>query len=189
MSKSLGNVVDPSALINSRFHGDPDPLRYFLLRSSRIDGDGQFSGDALEGCYNRELVGSLGNLISRVFSNPSKEEEAGDERIDEMIVEEVGKYTDRIPALYDNVQFHAVADCLQELLAAGNRLLSLRQQWRDENQWPVCRQSIRALFDAAIPGIEPIIPGTAQRIRAIIDGSDGVGKGGIFPRLQPPGSR
>lgn len=64
MSKSLGNVVDPRALVAQ--YG-ADRLRYFLLRLPAFD-DGDFSERALVERANNELVANFSNLFYRVTS-------------------------------------------------------------------------------------------------------------------------
>jgi methionyl-tRNA synthetase len=65
MSKSVGNVVDPLALVN-RF--GVDPVRFFLLREVPFGNDGDFSERALISRMNGELANDLGNLCQRSVS-------------------------------------------------------------------------------------------------------------------------
>lgn len=65
MSKSIGNVVDPFALIDT--YG-PDPLRYFLMREIPFGQDGNFSETALINRTNSDLANDLGNLVQRILS-------------------------------------------------------------------------------------------------------------------------
>ncbi len=65
MSKSLGNVVDPTALAAK--YG-VDALRYFLLKEVTVGMDGTFSEDLLADRYNSDLANDLGNLWHRVAS-------------------------------------------------------------------------------------------------------------------------
>lgn len=65
MSKSLGNVVDPSALI-AKF--GVCSVRYFLLSETTLSRDGDFSESALIRRVNSELSDTLGNLAHRVLS-------------------------------------------------------------------------------------------------------------------------
>ncbi|MCA3277937.1 MAG: methionine--tRNA ligase [Roseomonas sp.] len=65
MSKSLGNVIDPVALVAE--YG-LDPLRYFLLREVPFGSDGDFSRKALANRLNGELADALGNLANRTLS-------------------------------------------------------------------------------------------------------------------------
>ncbi len=63
MSKSLGNVLDPFAVIER--YG-VDALRYYLLRDVRFGSDGGISYDAVHERYHAELANDLGNLVNRV---------------------------------------------------------------------------------------------------------------------------
>jgi methionyl-tRNA synthetase len=65
MSKSVGNVVDPLALV--RKFG-VDPVRFFLLREVPFGNDGDFSERALISRMNSELANDLGNLCQRSVS-------------------------------------------------------------------------------------------------------------------------
>jgi methionyl-tRNA synthetase len=63
MSKSLGNVVGPFALVEK--YGT-DALRYYLLAEIPPDEDGDFTFEKFETRYNSDLAGGIGNLLSRV---------------------------------------------------------------------------------------------------------------------------
>ncbi|MGA2124668.1 MAG: methionine--tRNA ligase [Xanthobacteraceae bacterium] len=62
MSKSVGNVVDPFALIDDF---GVDPLRYFLLREVPFGQDGTYSHEAIATRMNADLANDLGNLAQR----------------------------------------------------------------------------------------------------------------------------
>jgi methionyl-tRNA synthetase len=63
MAKSLGNVIDPFAIIEA--YG-ADALRYFLIREIPTTGDGDFTKERFHDVYHADLVDTLGNLVSRV---------------------------------------------------------------------------------------------------------------------------
>jgi len=65
MSKSLGNVLDPFAVID-RFGADA--LRYYLLRDVPFGQDGSVSTVSFEQRYESELANELGNLASRTIA-------------------------------------------------------------------------------------------------------------------------
>jgi methionyl-tRNA synthetase len=65
MSKSVGNVIDPFALIDA--YG-VDQLRYFFLREVPFGQDGNYSLEAIVNRINADLANDLGNLAQRSLS-------------------------------------------------------------------------------------------------------------------------
>ncbi|HEY4484490.1 MAG TPA: class I tRNA ligase family protein [Candidatus Paceibacterota bacterium] len=65
MSKTIGNVIDPFALVEK--YG-VEPVRYFLLREIPSGEDGDFSYKKLEERYQSDLANGLGNLVQRVLT-------------------------------------------------------------------------------------------------------------------------
>ncbi len=64
MSKSLGNVVDPSYL--AKQYG-VEPVRYYLMRQMSVNQDGHFSITDLEQRITADLANNLGNLLNRML--------------------------------------------------------------------------------------------------------------------------
>ncbi|OHA17484.1 MAG: methionine--tRNA ligase [Candidatus Taylorbacteria bacterium RIFCSPLOWO2_12_FULL_43_20] len=64
MSKSLGNVIDPNALIAE--YG-AEAVRYYLARHISPFEDGDMTQESFKGAYNADLANGLGNLVSRVL--------------------------------------------------------------------------------------------------------------------------
>jgi methionyl-tRNA synthetase len=64
MSKSLGNVLDPFAVIDA--YG-ADALRFYLLRDVSFGQDGSVSTADFEQRYESELANDFGNLASRTI--------------------------------------------------------------------------------------------------------------------------
>ena len=65
MSKSVGNVLDPDALI-AEF--GLDAVRYFFLREVSYGQDGSYSTDAIISRLNADLANDFGNLAQRTLS-------------------------------------------------------------------------------------------------------------------------
>jgi methionyl-tRNA synthetase len=69
MSKSVGNVVDPFAMIER--YG-LDNTRYFLMREIPFGQDGSFSHETFVNRTNADLANNLGNLAQRSLSMIAK---------------------------------------------------------------------------------------------------------------------
>ncbi|MEK7558418.1 MAG: methionine--tRNA ligase [Patescibacteria group bacterium] len=68
MSKSLGNVIDPMALINEF---GKDAFRHYFSSEMSPYEDGDFSREKFIENYNGNLANGLGNLVSRVLKMSS----------------------------------------------------------------------------------------------------------------------
>jgi len=69
MSKSLGNVVDPMAMIDT--YG-VDAFRYFLIAEMTLGQDASFTEEAFVKRYNSDLANDLGNVANRVLNMISR---------------------------------------------------------------------------------------------------------------------
>ncbi len=65
MSKSLGNVVDPDALVDK--YG-AEALRYYLMSDIVTGKDADFSEERLVSQFNSDLANSVGNLLNRTLN-------------------------------------------------------------------------------------------------------------------------
>ena len=65
MSKSLGNVVEPFALVDE--YGT-DAVRFFLARHTHPFEDSDYTAERFKDAYNADLANGLGNLASRVMT-------------------------------------------------------------------------------------------------------------------------
>ena len=69
MGKSMGNVVEPLAIVGK---SSVDAYRYFFLRECPYPGDGDYSGQRFEEVYRSDLANKYGNLLSRVVTVAGK---------------------------------------------------------------------------------------------------------------------
>ncbi len=69
MSKSVGNVVDPFALVS---HYGRDQVRYFFLREVAFGQDGSYDPETIKNRINADLANGLGNLAQRSLSMIAK---------------------------------------------------------------------------------------------------------------------
>ncbi len=69
MSKSVGNVIDPFALVEA--YGR-DAVRFFFLREAAFGNDGSYSHEAIVTRMNADLANGIGNLAQRSLSMIAK---------------------------------------------------------------------------------------------------------------------
>ena len=68
MSKSLGNVISPTSILESFNLEIPDPLRYYMATSAPCGKDGNYSDEDFKEKVNAHLANSMGNLLNRTLS-------------------------------------------------------------------------------------------------------------------------
>lgn len=69
MSKSLGNAIMPSALVEEF---GLEQTRWFLMREVSFGNDGNFSRERMIAVINSELANNIGNLVQRTLSMVAK---------------------------------------------------------------------------------------------------------------------
>lgn len=68
MSKSLGNVVSPTSVLENFNMEYPDAFRYYMATSAPSGRDGNYSDDDFKEKVNAHLANSMGNLLNRTLS-------------------------------------------------------------------------------------------------------------------------
>ena len=68
MSKSLGNVISPTSVIENFELSTPDAFRYYMATTAPAGRDGNYSDDDFKEKVNAHLANSMGNLLNRTLS-------------------------------------------------------------------------------------------------------------------------
>ena len=68
MSKSLGNVISPTSVLEAFNLDIPDPLRYYMASAAPCGKDGNYSDEDFKEKVNAHLANSMGNLLNRTLS-------------------------------------------------------------------------------------------------------------------------
>jgi methionyl-tRNA synthetase len=136
MSKSLGNVLDPFAVIE-RFGADA--LRYYLLRDVRFGQDGSVSTTAFELRYESELANELGNLASRTSGMVHRYRDGVPPvaSLDEALAGEFVPLPDEVSRLIDDAELTRALEAIWERVRRLNRYVEERAPWelaKDETQ-------------------------------------------------------
>lgn len=132
MSKSVGNVVDPVALIEEF---GVDQVRYFLLREVPFGQDGSFSEEAIITRINTDLANELGNLAQRTLSMIAKNlggvlPEPGEfTAADTELLATADGLLERLRASFESQAMHLALEAIWLMLGEANRYFSAQQPW------------------------------------------------------------
>lgn len=132
MSKSVGNVVDPIALIDAF---GLDQVRYFFLREVSFGQDGSYSEEAIIGRINADLANELGNLAQRSLSMVNKNlggivPEPGEfTAADLELLKQADALLEQVRAHYDVPAMHLALEAIWLMLGAANRYFSAEEPW------------------------------------------------------------
>ncbi|MBX7450804.1 methionine--tRNA ligase [Mycolicibacterium sp. 3033] len=132
MSKSIGNTVDPSNLVDTF---GLDQLRYFLLREVPFGQDGSYSEDGIIARINADLANEFGNLAQRSLSMVAKNLDG--------VVPDPGEFTpedlellsaadellERVRGHYAATAMHLALEAIWSVLGAANRYFSAQEPW------------------------------------------------------------
>ena len=171
MSKSVGNVVDPNALID--LFG-VDALRYFFLREVSFGQDGSYSPEAIVLRVNAELANSFGNLAQRVMSFIAKNlggelPGRGEPRdVDAMLIEETVVACAGLKAAFDDLALSQGIEAWMRGVVACNQYVDAQAPWALRKSDPdrmhaVLRSLLRAIRMLAI-AILPVVPESAGKV-------------------------
>jgi len=197
MSKSVGNVIDPIALIDAF---GLDQVRYFFLREVSFGQDGSYSEEAIIGRINADLANELGNLAQRSLSMVNKNLNG--------IVPEPGEFTaadvellssadallSTVRAHYDVPAMHQALEAIWLMLGAANRYFSAEEPWvlrkssapEDQVRFgTVLYVTLEAVRIAALL-VQPVMPSSADKLLDLLGQPDESRTFAAIPsRIQP----
>jgi methionyl-tRNA synthetase len=179
LSKTLGNAVDPSALVER--YG-VDAVRWWLLREAPLAGDADFREELLVARANAELANGVGNLVHRtrglLGTGPGawyRGLAPSDTRAGEI---------DEALARFD---FRAATGALWALVADANRFASATRPWELAGAARAAAvDRLLATCGLLERELRPFLPGGAGRIEAALAGASP--KEPLFPRYFDTGS-
>jgi methionyl-tRNA synthetase len=177
MSKSLGNVLDPFAVID-RFGADA--LRFYLLREVPFGQDGSVSSTSFELRYENELANELGNLASRTIAMLGRYRggavPAGD--VDPGLVGDFAGLIERVAAHLDRAELTLALDEVWQRVRRLNRYVEEQAPWvlaRDGARTEDLDRALRTLtagLRTVTVLLWPYVPASAERLLAALGAAD-----------------
>jgi methionyl-tRNA synthetase len=175
MSKSLGNVMAPDALVKEF---GLDQIRYFLMREVPYGNDGAFSREAMINRINSDLANDLGNLCQRVLSFVAKNASGA--------VPQPGEFTSAddwldlamkvelpvIRAAFDQQAFHKAIESIWNIVGEANRYVDGQAPWALRKSDPARMATVLYVLIEAIRRIgilvQPVMPKSGAKILDLV---------------------
>jgi len=132
MSKSVGNVIDPLALVET--YG-ADCVRYFFLREVPFGQDGNYNHEAIVARINADLANDLGNLAQRSLSMIARNcggmlpAPAALTNTDETILAAADAMIGKARDVMATQQLHQVLNLAWSVVADANRYFASEAPW------------------------------------------------------------
>lgn len=117
MSKSLGNVIEPYAIVNE--YGT-DALRYYLARHIHPFDDSDFTMEKFKESYNADLANGLGNLAARILT-------LSQANVAEAPQTEPAAFPQEYAAALDRYDYSAATDYIWQLIKQLDGRLTLEK--------------------------------------------------------------
>jgi len=177
MSKSLGNVLDPFAVIE-RFGSDA--LRFYLLREVPFGQDGSVSTASFEQRYESELANDLGNLASRLIAMIGRYRDGVLARgeVDPALAADFAGLPERVGECLDRAELTLALDEIWQRVRRLNRYVEEQAPWqlaKDPAQATDLDRVLRTLAEglrSVTVLLWPYLPATATRLLEALGAPD-----------------
>ena len=152
MSKSLGNVISPTGVLESFNLTIPDPLRYYMATSAPCGRDGNYSDDDFKEKVNAHLANSMGNLLNRTlsmlvkyFDGEVKEEFKADSDLYKLALDTVKK----VKTHFDFFEISEAAQEIVQLVDVTNKYVTDNAPWTlaKEEKMTECGQVLTTVLE------------------------------------------
>jgi methionyl-tRNA synthetase len=187
MSKSLGNVIDPFALVDQ--YGR-EPVRYYLLREIPTHADGDFSHDRFRELYAADLANGIGNLCSRLAKLCEKNKVSAIPPVTQPTPDLRTYFANHTPASAAYQQAMADYELSHALKSTMDRVASLDKQLSASKPWTLQPAEATGVLQPMVTELlaiawelAPFLPETAAKIFDHFTQTQITALSGLFPRL------
>jgi len=165
MSKTLGNVIDPSVLI-SEYGGEA--VRFFLARHVSPFEDSDFTPTSFKDAYNADLANGIGNLASRILK-------MAEDHLEEPITIEENLIPEAYTHAFDTLNIQRAAEIISETVARLDRRIQETQPFKlvktdSEKGKAVITELVVDLYTVGRM-LNPFMPETSKKIKELIKGN------------------
>lgn len=177
MSKTVGNVVDPFAVVNK--YG-ADAVRYYLLREVSYGEDGDFTYEKFEKRYNADLAKGLGNLVARVLTLAEK---SGIKSFNKKFEPVIKKEKKNVDKLINEFKFSDALGAIWRLISLGDKYIDEKKPWslnKDSKNFKGVIGSLLYLIFGIGNLLSPFLSETSEKISSAVKKGKSVT---LFPRL------
>jgi methionyl-tRNA synthetase len=171
MSKSVGNVVDPFALVDA--YG-VDPLRYFFMREVPYGQDGNYSHEAIVNRINADLSNDLGNLAQRSLTMIGKQlggvvpQPGAFSAADAAILAAADAMLGKAREAMKTQQLHQVLNAVWAVVADANRYFAAEAPWALAKTDPARQGTVLYVTAEVIRQVailaQPFVPTSAAKL-------------------------
>jgi methionyl-tRNA synthetase len=128
MSKSLGNVLDPFAVMEQF---GTDALRFYCFREVSFGQDGSVSTAGFEARYASELANDYGNLASRTLAMIARYREGRvlESAVDPELAASFDDLADEVATLLDRTELSQALEAIWQRVRRLNRYVEERAPW------------------------------------------------------------
>lgn len=183
MSKTLGNVIDPSKLI-AEYGGEA--VRWFLARHISPFEDGDVTLESFKEAYNADLANGIGNLTSRIMRMAQEHLHDTKVRTEKTNATNRKEFSEECQKAFDSYNIQRAAEIIGERIAALDRRIQETAPFKlvkqDKEKGVVIIQELVRGLSAIAQMLQPILPQTSEKIQQLIQANKMPEKS-LFPRI------